>query len=242
MFGPDAQGFGGVEIGAAGQAGKVDDECAARQLFQHFAGQHRRGDRVDDGVLPGQQHRQAVQRGRAVACTPGIGALHGAAGGHGGVPAQKVQPPRHGSPDAPIAKHEKITFPDGAAAQLQKQRQAALGGGHGVQAFQLGPLEVVKQRQAGLPSRRLDGRTGPPGQQQRAGAHALQGAGDFIADAFLRHGQQGKICQAGILGPDDAQARRPQNLRSRLLAGIMPDHAKGFWHRLFPPLLGVLSP
>jgi len=112
---------------------------------------------------------------------------------------------------------------------------AALGGGHGVQAFQLGPLEVVKQRQAGLPGRRLDGRTGPPGQQQRAGAHALQGAGNFIADALLRHGQQGKICQAGILGPDDAQARRPQNLRSRLLAGIMPDHAKGFWHKLFPP-------
>ena len=104
---------------------------AAAQTLQ-AAGQYRRGDGVDDGIMLCQQHGQAVQRGGAVPRTPGVGPLHGIAGCNGGMPAQQVQPPRYRPADASVAENQEVAFPDGAAAQLQQQGKAALCGGHGV--------------------------------------------------------------------------------------------------------------
>ena len=77
MLGVQAQLLGGCKVGAAGQAGKVDDQRPGRQPLQKRARQHRRGDRVDDGVEPRQQRGQGCQRSGAAAAAAGVGALPG---------------------------------------------------------------------------------------------------------------------------------------------------------------------
>ena len=151
MLGVQTQFLGGGKVGAAGQTGQVNDERPARQLLQKGPGQHRRGDCVDDGVKAGQQCGQGRQGRGAAPGAAGIGALLGAAGGHGDAPAQQHQPPCYGTPDAAIAQHEKAALPDRALPQAEQQLKTALGGGHGVQAFQLGPQKIIDQRQPGLP-------------------------------------------------------------------------------------------
>ena len=87
MLGVQTQFLGSGKVGAAGQTGQVNDERPARQLLQKGPGQHRRGDRVDDGVKAGQQCGQGRQGRGAAPGAAGIGALLGAAGGHGDPPS-----------------------------------------------------------------------------------------------------------------------------------------------------------
>ena len=189
MLSVQTQFLGGGKIGAARQAGKIDDQRPARQFLQQCPGQHRRGDRVDDGVKLRQQPGQGGQRRGAAARTPGVGALLGTAGSHSDAPAQKSQPPGHGAAYPAIAQHKKVTLPNRALTQAQQQFQAAFGGGHGVQRFQFGPQEVIHQRQIGLPHGGAHRHTGTARKNPCALPGPLQGAGNFVADAALGHGQ-----------------------------------------------------
>ena len=80
------QFLGGGKVGAAGQTARSMMSAPPGSCCSG-PGQHRRGDRVDDGVKAGQQCGQGRQGRGAAPGTAGIGALLGAAGGHGDAPA-----------------------------------------------------------------------------------------------------------------------------------------------------------
>ena len=110
-------------------------------------------------------------------------------------------------------------------AQAEQQLKTALGGGHGVQAFQLGPQKIIDQRQPGLPRGHPHRHPGAARKDQRPLPRTLQCAGDLGTDAALGHGQQNVIGCGGIVGGGHAVTRTAQHARRRLLAGIVPDLA-----------------
>ena len=93
---------------------------------------------------------------------------------------------------------------------------------------------VVPFGQSGFPRGQPYRQTGAACQNQRPLPRTLQGAGNLIADAALRHRQQDIIRCGGIVGGGHAAACAAQHTGRRLLAGIVAHHTEGLWHTRSP--------
>ena len=217
---------GGGKVCAAGLGSQIYDQTFLWQRRQHLCRQHRRGDGVDHRIKGGSFCDKLCQRHRPQTQLLCHCPLHRAACRHGHPRTQRRQTHRQRPPHRAKAQHQHRRAPQGAAAPLQQNADAALGGGDGVIHSQLRAGKIIHQlhpRRPGDGQRALRHLTA---QRQRTGLCRAQQLRQRQISLFQRERQQDAVCLRQLLHAAHRIPCPRQCTPCRRLPGIAAHHRK----------------